>query len=171
MHNHTIPTSYKPMLTQAQCAPTPVAQSLNFRDRMAWFHKQSAATGSCADDEVITRGGPQRKTGHNVGHICNGRKNDKPGRTIELPCPGVCGEVGIVPVFPEPCRIAVAVTLTPAPRRAEWLQCYLWSSVCLPSPTQLQRGHLAAAHRRLTNRENSRTLSERAALANNSRFE
>lgn len=30
---------------------------------MAWFHKQSAATGSCADDEVIIRGGLQRKLG------------------------------------------------------------------------------------------------------------
>lgn len=50
------------MLAQAHSAPTPVAQSLNFRDRMAWFHKQSATTGSCAEDEVITEGGPQRKT-------------------------------------------------------------------------------------------------------------
>lgn len=146
MHNHTIPTSYKPMLTQAHCAPTPVAQSLNFRDRMAWFHKQSAATGSCADDEVITRGGPQRKTGHNVGHICNGRKNDKPRENHRAALSRGLWGGGIVPVYPGSCRMAVdacAVTLTSAPRWAEWLQCYLWSSVCLPSPTQLQRRTLS----------------------------
>lgn len=94
LHNHTISTSYKPMLAEAHSAPTPVAQSLNFRDRMAWFHKQSATTGSCAEDEVITEGGPQRETGHNVGHVCNERENDN---HRAAPSQGLWG-VHIVPV-------------------------------------------------------------------------
>lgn len=96
------------MLTQAHCAPTPVAQSLNFRDRMAWFHKQSAATGSCADDEVITRGGPQRKLGTMLDTSAMGE------RMIELPCPRDCGEV-VLFLFSNPAeqKSMLVVLLSP----------------------------------------------------------
>lgn len=42
-HNHTISTTYKLTLMHRHNTPTSVAQPLNFSDRMAWFHKQSAA--------------------------------------------------------------------------------------------------------------------------------
>lgn len=80
------------MLTQAHCAPTPVAQSLNFRDRMAWFHKQSAATGSCADDEVITEGGPQRKLGTMLDTSAMRERMTARGNH-RAACPRDCGEL------------------------------------------------------------------------------
>lgn len=43
LHNHTIYTTYKLTLMHRHNTPTSVAQPLNFSNRMAWFHKQSAA--------------------------------------------------------------------------------------------------------------------------------
>lgn len=162
------------MVTQAHCAPTPVAQSLNFGDRMAWFHKQSAATGSCADDEVITRGGPQHKLGTMLDTSAKGERMTARENHRAAASRGLWGG-GIVPVF-KSSRTEVdacAVTLTSVPRWGEWLQRYLWSTVCLPSQTPLQRGPFPAHHRGMTNHANNvplvyGTRSEHALLAYNS---
>lgn len=70
LHNHTISNSYKLTHTQAQCAPTLVAQSLNFRDRMTWFRKQYAAYWQLCYGWGHYLGRATTQTGHNVGHIC-----------------------------------------------------------------------------------------------------
>lgn len=77
--------------------------------------------------------------------------------TIDLPRPRDCGEFILFP-FLESWRTGVegrGITLTSVPRWGEWPQCYLQSTVCLPSQTQLQRGYLPATHRRTIKHEDN----------------
>lgn len=68
LHNHTIYTAYKLTLTHRHTVlPLQLHNPWILGIEWPGFISSLLPTGSCAVDEVITWGGPQAQTGHNVG--------------------------------------------------------------------------------------------------------